>query len=51
MKQVDRLTTPPGGYRYTQPETGVKFNRMTWQEILKEVSEHRAAEGLDRSVG
>lgn len=51
MKQVDRLTTPPGGYRYTQPETGAPFNRMTWQALIAEVAEHRKGEGLDLSVG
>jgi hypothetical protein len=40
-------TAPPGGFRYTQPETGVVFNYFTWQEILLYVSQHRLAMGLD----
>lgn len=51
MKQVDRLTTPPGGYRYTQPETGVTFEAFTWQALIASVAAHRAAETIDLSVG
>lgn len=47
MKHPDKTTTPPGGYRYTQPETGVNFHFFTWHQMLEEVGKHRLANALD----
>lgn len=47
MKHPDKTTTPPGGYVYTQPETGARFHYFTWAEILLNVGNHRLAMGLD----
>lgn len=45
-------TTPPGKFRYTQPETGVTFEFGTWHEILLNVSNHRKAMGIaDLTIG
>lgn len=51
MKHPDRITTPSGGYSYTQPETGVHFHYFTWSEILTNVGKHRLANGLDTAWG
>lgn len=50
LKIPNSHTTPPGMFRYKQPETGVQFEYGTWHEILLNVSKHRAANGLDLSV-
>lgn len=52
MNRVPSLaTTPPGGFSYTQPETGVKFQYGTWHEMVMYVGKHRKAMGLDISDG
>jgi hypothetical protein len=51
MKQVDKFTTPAGGYRYTQDGTGVPFHAFTWQALIGAVAAHRLAESLDLSLG
>lgn len=39
-------TTPPGRFRYKQPETGATFEFGTWNEILDHVYRHRKAMGI-----
>lgn len=52
LKIPNRHTTPPGKFRYTQPETGVKFEFGTWIEIIESVYKHRRAMGIaDTTVG
>ncbi len=51
LRIPQKATTPPGGFRYQQPETGVTFTYGTWQEILGYTSRHRQASGLDLSLG
>lgn len=51
MKRLDAITTPNGGYKYTQPETGVTFLYFTWAEVVQNVGKHRQANGLDTSHG
>lgn len=51
MKQVNTGTTPPGSYRYRQPETGQSFEATTWQALLEQVGNHRLGEHLDLSFG
>lgn len=49
MKHPDTRTSPPGGYRYRQPETGIEFHYFTWFEIVLNVGKHRLANALDTS--
>lgn len=46
----NKHTTPPGKFRYQQPETGVQFEAGTWDEILQSSGKHRRAMSLDLSV-
>jgi hypothetical protein len=51
MKKVNPATTPPGNFRYRQPETGTPFESMTWQGLREQVGNHRLGEHLDLSLG
>lgn len=51
MKRPDIITSPHGGYKYTQPETGVLFHYFTWAEIVLNVGKHRQGMGLDLANG
>jgi hypothetical protein len=42
---------PPGGWTYTQPETGAVFRAMSWSRLLKLVRIHREANKLDTTPG
>lgn len=37
---------PPGGWRYVQPETGVRFYSDTFEELFSQVRVHRAYKGF-----
>lgn len=51
MKRPDTITSPPNGYLYRQPETGIPFHFFTWRQIVEEVGKHRKGMGLDLSDG
>lgn len=51
MKKVNPATTPPGNFRYRQPETGMPFESQTWQGLREVVGNHRLGEHLDLSFG
>ncbi len=38
--------TPPGGFRYTQPETKMFFRTVTWRDLVQLVHQHRRANNL-----
>ena len=38
--------SPPGGWHYTQPETGVKFYMLGLEALQHAVKQHRVANGL-----
>jgi len=42
----DTTVSPPGGWRYIQPETGFEFTASTLREVVKRVTAHREANGL-----
>lgn len=42
--------TPPGGWRYVQPETGVRFASDNFRSLCEEVERHRAYKGLPRET-
>jgi hypothetical protein len=37
---------PPGGWRYTQPETGFVFTDSSMQGLMDKVAQHRLANKL-----
>lgn len=46
---------PPGGWRYTQPETGVQFVGVTYEGLCAEVMRHRvykrfSVDGIDLDI-
>jgi hypothetical protein len=42
----DTTVSPPGGWRYIQPETGFEFTASTLREVVKKVTAHREANGI-----
>ena len=46
MIVTDTSVTPPGGWRYVQPETGFEFAASTLRELVKKVATHRKSNGL-----
>lgn len=38
--------TPPGGWRYVQPETGVRFESDNWDDLLRQILPHRRYKGI-----
>jgi hypothetical protein len=47
MIVTNTSVTPPGGWRYVQPETGFEFAASTLRELVKKVTSHREANGID----
>ena len=37
---------PPGGWRYTQPETGVSFSSDNYDDLIRQIRPHREYKGL-----
>lgn len=46
LSLIDPTTVPPGGFRYTQPETKTKLTAPSLPELLVKVRDHRLANGL-----
>jgi hypothetical protein len=46
VKVADLSITPPGGWRYRQPETGCEFKAATLPALGRVVRDHRAANNL-----
>ena len=38
---------PPGGYSFTEERTGLKFNKLSFNELIDEIIRHREYKGLD----
>lgn len=49
IRILDKVTTPPGGWRYTEPDTGVKFDGLSYVAVVGLVRKHRVA--MDLPVG
>ncbi len=45
----DTRTTPPGGWRYTQPETALEMRGNSLPELIGTVTAHRKYKGLERT--
>jgi hypothetical protein len=43
---LDKTTTPPGGWHYTEPDTGVKFSGLSYVALVAEIRRHRIAMSL-----
>jgi hypothetical protein len=50
-KFLDNKTTPPGGFYYKQSESGFEFRHIVFEEIMRRIRAHRAANGYDLSLG
>lgn len=46
LSLIDPTTVPPGGFRYTQPETKTKLSAPSLPELLVKVRDHRLANNL-----
>jgi hypothetical protein len=46
MKLNSILLTPPGGWRYRQPETGFWSKAITFESLIRSVAQHRQNNGL-----
>lgn len=51
MKVLEQQITPPGGWRYTQKETGMAFQANSFSQLLARVAAHRRGNGLDVAAG
>lgn len=51
IQVTDKMSTPPGGWRYTQPESGYTMVFLTFAELLSAVYKHRVANGYDTAEG
>ena len=47
---LDTLTVPPGGWKYTQPQTDCKFFSPNKDEMECEIFRHREYRGLPRQT-
>ena len=47
----ERSEAPPGGWKYTQPESGWSVQRLTWKHLLRDVFMHRTSNGYDVAKG
>jgi hypothetical protein len=47
MPRLDPNIWPPGGWRYTQPDTGFVFSSDTLHGLAVKVVQHRRANNLD----
>ena len=48
-KIEDTMQTPPGGWRYEQPETGTVLTASGYVELCGKIKIHRAANGLSQN--
>jgi len=46
LKINNTSRVPPGGYRYTDPDTGATFGRPTYAQIIGLIHNHRKGNGL-----
>lgn len=51
MNLVERSLAPPGGWRYTQPESGRAFSCISWRQLFEQVASHRRGNGYDTAEG
>ncbi len=51
MRLVERSLGPPGGWKYTQIESGVAFRAITFSQLLEMVQKHRRGNQYDTTPG
>ena len=40
------MTTPPGGWRFTDPDTGLEIEAKSYESLVERVLDHRSYKGL-----
>ena len=48
---ADKTNGPPGGWRYTQPESGKAFACVSYKQLLETIRKHRAGNKYDTESG
>lgn len=51
MNLVERSLGPPGGWHYTQPESGREFKCISYRQLIDQVGSHRRGNGYDVAGG
>ena len=51
IRLTERSLGPPGGWKYTQPESGLAFRAVTYGQLLEFVRNHRKGNKYDVSPG
>src|SRR5688572_18378649 len=46
LKLLQKVTVPPGGYRYFQKETKTTIRSPSFDDLLADVRKHRQANGI-----
>ena len=46
FRVVNKVVVPPGGWRYTQPETRVTLESLTFDGLLYQIESHRKGNGI-----
>lgn len=44
---INKVTTPPGEYRYVVRETGQRFRAVAWDDLVKQVRKHYRANKIE----
>lgn len=48
---AEKSLGPPGGWKYTQPESGHFFSGISWNQLFESVGKHRRGNGYDVAEG
>lgn len=48
---TEKSLGPPGGWKYTQPESKHVFTGISWNQLFEKVRKHRAGNGYDLGEG
>jgi hypothetical protein len=51
MSFVNKSLVPSGGFRYTEPASGVQFRSLSWNDLASSVRKHRIANGYPLPPG
>ena len=50
LKLNNRSHTPSGGFRYTQPESGMQIDASSFDQLMARIKDHRDANGYPISI-
>lgn len=48
---VSKVKCPPGGWNYTDPETGARFHQLSYRELIRQVSAYMEANSIPKVDG